>query len=139
MNYSLAIMDIMIKDDIMMNNNLDINLNPMVPVDSINYKEYEYRESFPYELRKIRPKMLQRSEVEMMMMMVLMMKVMVMMIPMKSSSMAVTMAMISPSPGGISPADFCLPESFLLSGVFRPAAAVELFSKSIFRVFPPGR
>src|SRR4051812_28296588 len=60
--------------------------------------------------------MLQRNEVEMMMMMmVLMMKVMVMMIPMKSSSMVVTMAMISPSPGGISPADFCLPESFLLS------------------------
>src|SRR3954469_22038994 len=29
--------------------------------------------------------------------------------------MVVTMAMISPSPGGISPADFCLPESFLLS------------------------
>src|SRR3954470_21766513 len=79
--------------------------------------------------------MLQRSEVEMLMMMVLMMKMMVMMIPMKSSSMVVTMAMISPSPGGISPADFCLPESFLLSGVFRPAAAVELFSESIFRVF----
>src|SRR3954467_14438031 len=67
--------------------------------------------------------MLQRNEVEMVMMMVLMMKVMVMMIPMNSSSMVVTMAMICPSPGGISPADFCLPESFLLSGVFRPAAA----------------
>src|SRR3954454_19567637 len=78
--------------------------------------------------------MLQRSEVEMMMMMVLMMKMMVMMIPMKSSSMVVTMAMISPSPGGISPADFCLPESFLLSGVFRPAAAAELFCETIFRV-----
>src|SRR3954453_15655927 len=103
----------MIRDDIMMNNNLGINLNPMVPLNSINYKEYEYRESFLYELRKIRPKMLQRSEGEMkMMMMVLMMKVMVMMIPMKSSSMVVTTAMISPSPGGISPADFCLPESF---------------------------
>src|SRR4051794_29576475 len=59
--------------------------------------------------------MLQRNEVEMMMMMVLMMKVMVMMIPMKSSLMVVMMAMISPSPGGISPADFCLPKSFLLS------------------------
>src|SRR3954468_15024033 len=105
----------MIRDDIMMNNNLDINLDPMVPLNSINYKEYEYRESFPYELCKIRPKMLQWSEVEMMMMMALMMKMMVMMIPMKSSSMVVTMAMISPSPGGISPADFCLPESFLLS------------------------
>ena len=54
------------------------------------------------------------------MMMVLMMKVMAMMIPMKSRSMVVTMAMISPSPGGISPADFCMPESTILSGVFRP-------------------
>src|SRR3954453_22928926 len=106
MNYSLAIMDIMIKDDIMMNNNLDINLNPMVPLNSINYKEYEYRESFPYELRKIRPKMLQRSEVEMVMMMVLMMKVMVMMIPMKSSSRVVTMVMISPLSGRNFPGRF---------------------------------
>ena len=72
--------------------------------------------------------MLQRDEVEMVMMMVLMMKVMVMMIPMKSSSMVMTMAMISPSPGGISPADFCLPESSFLSSVFCPAAAAELFS-----------
>src|SRR3954452_9679809 len=73
--------------------------------------------------------MLQRNEVEMVMMMVLMMKVMVMvmMIPMKSNSMVVTMAMISPSPGGISPADFCVPESSFLSGVLRPAAAAELF------------
>ena len=64
--------------------------------------------------------MLQWNEVEMVMMMVLMMKVMVMTIPMKSSSTVVTMAMISPSPGGISLADFCLPESSFLSGVFRP-------------------
>ena len=62
-----------------------------------------------------------------MVMMVLMMKVMVMMIPMKSISMVVVMAMISPSPGGISPADFCLPESSFLSGVFLPVAATKLF------------
>jgi hypothetical protein len=54
------------------------------------------------------------------------MKVRVMMIiPMKLSSMAVTMAMISPLREGISPADFCLPESFLSLCVFRPAEAVE--------------
>ena len=63
----------------------------------------------------------------MVMVMVLMMKAMVMMIPMKSSSMVVTMAMISPSPGGLSPADFSLPESSFLSSVFRPAAAAKLF------------
>jgi hypothetical protein len=41
--------------------------------------------------------------------------VMMMMIPMKSSAMVMTMAMISPVLEGISPADFCLPESFSLS------------------------
>ena len=71
--------------------------------------------------------MLQRDEVEMVLMMVLMMKVMVLMIQMKSSLMVVTMAMISPSPGGISPAVFCLPESSFLSGVFRPTAVAKLF------------
>jgi hypothetical protein len=46
------------------------------------------------------------------------MKVLVMvmmMILMKSSAMVMTMAMISPLREGISPADFCLPESFSLS------------------------
>src|SRR4051794_29352823 len=80
--------------------------------------------------------MLQRNEVEMMMMMVLMMKVMVMMIPMKSSSMAVMMAMISPSPGGISLADFCLPESFLLS-VFHVPQRRRNSSASLFLGFLP--
>jgi hypothetical protein len=42
-----------------------------------------------------------------------MMMMMVMMIPMKSSAMV--MMMISPLREGISPADFCLPESFSLS------------------------
>ena len=50
---------------------------------------------------------------------------MMMMIPMRSSSMTVTMAMISSLREGISTADFSLPESFSLSGVFRPAKAAE--------------
>ena len=83
--------------------------------------------------------MLQRDEVEMVVMMVLVMEVMVMMIPMKSSSMMVTMAMISPLREGISPADFCLPESSFLSGVFRPAAAAELFSDPSPRIRFSGR
>ena len=56
------------------------------------------------------------------------MEMMMMMIPMKSSLMTVTMMMISPLREGISPADFCLPESFSLSVVFRPVAAAEYFS-----------
>jgi hypothetical protein len=39
---------------------------------------------------------------------------MMMMIPMKSGAMVMTMATISPLREGISPADFCLPESFSL-------------------------
>src|SRR3954447_26351080 len=80
--------------------------------------------------------MLQWSEVEMGMMIVVMMKVMVMMIPMKSSLMVVAMAMISPSPGGISPADFCLPESFLLS-VFHVPQQRRNYSVSLFLGFLP--
>jgi hypothetical protein len=75
--------------------------------------------------------MLQRDGVVMVVMKVLVM-VMMMMIPMKSSSMAWTMAMmmamISPLREGISPADFCLPESFLSLCVFRPAEAAESIS-----------
>jgi hypothetical protein len=67
--------------------------------------------------------MLQRDGVVMVKMKVLVMRMMVMMIPMKSSTMMMTMVMISPLRKGISPADFCLPESFSLSGVFRPAEA----------------
>jgi hypothetical protein len=55
--------------------------------------------------------MLQRDGMVMMVMKVLMM--VMMMIPIKSSSMAMMMAMISPLQEGISPKDFCLPESFL--------------------------
>jgi hypothetical protein len=43
------------------------------------------------------------------------MEVLVMMIPMKSSAMMMMMATFSPLREGISPVDFCLPESFSLS------------------------
>jgi hypothetical protein len=55
--------------------------------------------------------MLQRDGVVMVEMEVL---VMMMMIPMNSSAMVMTMATISPLREGISPTDFCLPESFSL-------------------------
>jgi hypothetical protein len=64
--------------------------------------------------------MLQRDGVVMVEMKVLVMEMMMMMIPMKSDAMAMTMATISPLREGISPVDFCLPESFSLSGVFPP-------------------
>jgi hypothetical protein len=53
-----------------------------------------------------------------------------MMIPMKSDAMAVMMATISPHREEISLADSCLPESFSLSGVFRPAEAAESISNA---------
>jgi hypothetical protein len=62
---------------------------------------------------------------EMAVMMVLVVVVMVMMNPVMSSTMAVTMATISPSGREFPPAEFCLPESFLLSGGFRLVAAAE--------------
>jgi hypothetical protein len=54
--------------------------------------------------------------------------VMMMMIPLKPSSMMMTMATISLFREGISPADFCLPESSFSLSVFRPAEAAEYFS-----------
>jgi hypothetical protein len=69
--------------------------------------------------------MLQRDGVVMVKMKVLVMK---MMILMKPSSMVMTMATISPLREGISPADFCLPESFFSLGVFRPAKVAESIS-----------
>jgi hypothetical protein len=71
----------------------------MVSLNSINYKSNQHRESFPYELDKIHPKMLQRDGVVMMVMevlVVMVMMVLMMMILMKPSLMAVMMAMISP-------------------------------------------
>ena len=119
----------MTRGEIMVNNNLNINLNSMVPLNSINYKSNQHRESFPYEYNKIQLKMLQRVGEVMVEMKVLVMEMMMMMIPMKSGAMAMTMATISPLREGISPADFCLPESFSLSGVFRPAEAAVSISE----------
>jgi hypothetical protein len=56
--------------------------------------------------------MLQRDGMVMVEMEVLLL--LLMMISMKSSAMVITMATISPLREGISPADFCLPESFSL-------------------------
>jgi hypothetical protein len=113
----------------MVNNNLNINLNSTVPLNSFNHKSNQHRESFPYEFNKIQLKILQRDDVVMVEMKVLVMEMMVMMIPMKSSAMAMTMARISPLREGISPADSCLPESFSLSGVFCPAEVVVSISE----------
>jgi hypothetical protein len=120
----------MIRGEIMINNNLDINLNSIVSLNSIDYKSNQHRVSFPYELDKIHPKMLQQDGVVMTVMMVMevlvvMVMVMMMMILMKPSSMAVTMATISPLQEGISLVDFYLPESFLTLCVFCPAEAAE--------------
>jgi hypothetical protein len=71
--------------------------------------------------------MLQRDGVVMVEMKVLVMEMM--MIPMKSGAMVMTMAMISPLREGISAVDFCLPKSFSLSGVFRPAEAAMSISE----------
>jgi hypothetical protein len=73
--------------------------------------------------------MLQRDGVVMVEMKVLVMEMMMMMIPLKSGAMVMMMAMISPLREGISPADFCLPESFSLSDVFRPAEAAVSISQ----------
>jgi hypothetical protein len=87
----------------------------------------QHRESFPYELDNIHPKMLQRDGLVMMVMKVLVAMVMMMMILMKPILMMVTMVMISPLREGISLADFCLPEGFLSLCVFRPTEVVESF------------
>jgi hypothetical protein len=46
-NYSQDIIWIMIRGEIMVNNNLNINLSSMVPLNSINHKSNQHRESFP--------------------------------------------------------------------------------------------
>jgi hypothetical protein len=71
--------------------------------------------------------MSQRDDMVMTVMKVLVM----MMILMKPSSMTVTMAMISPLWEGISPVDFCLPESFLsLCVCFPPRRGGRVFLRS---------
>jgi hypothetical protein len=73
--------------------------------------------------------MLQRDGMVMVEMKVLVMAMMMMMIPMKSGAIVMMMAMISPLWEGISPADFCLPESLSLFGVFRPAKVAVSISE----------
>jgi hypothetical protein len=73
--------------------------------------------------------MLQRDDVVMVEMKVLAMEMMMMMIPMKSGAMAMMMVMISPLREGISSAYSCLPESFSLSGVFRPVEVAVSISE----------
>jgi hypothetical protein len=73
--------------------------------------------------------MLQRDGVVMVEMKVLVMETTMMMIPMKSDAMMMTMATIFPLREGISPTDFSLPESFSLSGVFRPTEAAVSISE----------
>jgi hypothetical protein len=119
----------MIRGEMMVNKNLNINLNSTVPLNSINHKSNQHRESFPYEFNKIQLKMLQRDGVVMVKMKVLVMRMMVMMIPMKFGAMVMTMAMISPLREGIFPVDSCLPKSFSLSGVFCPAEAAVSISE----------
>jgi hypothetical protein len=131
MNYSEDIIWIMIRGEIMMNNNLDINLNSTVPVNSINYKSNQHRESFPYELDKIHPKMLQRDGMVMTVMKVLVMMV-IMMIPMKPSSMAVTIVMTSPFGKEFPwPISACR-RAFSLCVCFLPSRGGEVYMRSSF-------
>jgi hypothetical protein len=62
---------------------------------------------------------------------VLVMRMMVMMIPIKFGAMVMTMATISPLWEGISLEDFCLLESFSLSGVFRLVEAAVSISEPL--------
>jgi hypothetical protein len=115
----------MIKGEIMINNNLDIKLNSTVSLNRFNYKSNQHQESFPYELDKIHPKMLQRDGVVMTVMKVLvMMMVMMMMIPMKPNSMIVMMATIYPS-GKEFPRQISACRRAFSLCVFHPTEAVE--------------
>jgi hypothetical protein len=75
--------------------------------------------------------MLQRDGMVMVEMKVLVMMKKKMMIPMKSGVMVMMMATISPLREGISLADFSLPESLSLSGVFCPAEATVSISEPL--------
>jgi hypothetical protein len=110
----------MIRGEIMVNNNLNINLNSTVPLNSINYKSNQHRKSFPYEYNQIQLKMIQRDGMVMEEMKVLVMEMMMMMISMKSGVMVMMIAMISPLRERISSVDFSMPGSFSLSGILRP-------------------
>jgi hypothetical protein len=117
----------MTRGEIMINNYLNINLNPTVLASTT--RVVNTGKVSPMNWTRFTPKMLERDGMVMMVMKVLVMMVMKMMILMKPNLMAMTMAMISPLREGISLADFCLPESFSLSGVFRPAEVAVSISE----------
>src|SRR5215216_131443 len=60
MNYSQDIIWIMIRDGIMMYNNLNINNNSMVHSIASTTKSNQHRESFPYELMQDPTQLLQQ-------------------------------------------------------------------------------
>jgi hypothetical protein len=77
--------------------------------------------------------MLQRDGEMMVEIKVLVMEMMMMMmIPMKSGAMVMMMAMISPLREGIFLADFSLPKSFYLSGIFHPVEVEVSISEPPF-------
>src|SRR3954465_15080933 len=108
------------KDDMIMENNLNIKNNPMVPLTSINYNSNQHRESFPEELKKYPTQLLQWDGVVMMVLVEMMVWMMMMMIPMKPSLMTVLMVTVSPLREGIPPTEIFLPELSFSLGVFRP-------------------
>src|SRR4051812_42227865 len=112
-----------------MDNNLNINNNPMVPLTSINYNSNQYRESFPQELKQYPTQLLQWDGVVMMVLVEMM--VWMMMIPMKPSLMTVLMATVSPLREGIPPAEICLSERSFSLGVFCPLEATEIYPWSL--------
>jgi hypothetical protein len=132
MNYSQDNIWIMIRGEIMVNNNLNINLNSTVPLNSINHKSNQHRESFPLRISQDSTQdvtarwrgdggdegagdgddddddpdeVLCNGDDD-------------------SDDL--------PSLGRNFPADSCLPESFSLSGVFCPAEAVVSISEPPF-------
>src|SRR5215216_5021852 len=127
MNYSQDIIWIMIRDGIMMYNNLNINNNSTVHSIASTTNSNQHRESFPYELCKIQPNCYSNMEMVMRVLMVMMVVMMMMMIPMKSSLMVVLMATISPLREGIPLAEICLPKRPFSLGVFCLVVAAESF------------
>ena len=102
----------MIRDGIMMYNNLNINNNSMVHSIASTTKSNQHQESFPYELCKIQRYCYINMEMVMRVLMVM---------------MVVLMATISPLREGIPPAEICLPERSFSLGVFCPAEAAEIY------------
>ena len=115
----------MIRVEIMICNNLNINDNSMVHSIASTTKSNQHQKSFPYELCKIQRNCY--SNMEMVMRVLMVMMVVMMMIPMKPSLTTVLMATISPLWEGIPLAEICLPERSFSLGVFRPVEAMESF------------